>query len=373
MMTEQGFFEEQSDESAVKTAIVTAYFPVWAKIIGPSVRKASGKIGYIDLFAGPGIYADKTPSTPLLVLEQAIADPGLRELLVASFNDKNPANAETLRQGIADLPGIDALVHTSTIYNNEVADDLAEVFEKMSLIPTLAFIDPWGYKGLTLRLVGAIVKDWGCECLFFFNYNRINMGLNNPLVEEHMSALFGDERAEALRDRLETLDSTHRELAIVEALTTALKESCGKYVLTFTFKNASGARTTQHLFFVTKAFLGYEIMKDIMAKQSTSADQGVPSLAYCAADREYPQLFDLTSPLDDLGEILLSDFAGQQLTMKDVYMTHSVGKPFIKTNYKEVLKALEEEGKVEATPPKSERRANTFADHVKVTFPPKDS
>ena len=46
-----------------------------------------------------------------------------------------------------------------------------------------------------------MLKDWGCDCVFFFNYNRISMGLGNEVVEEHMDALFGKERAEKLRER----------------------------------------------------------------------------------------------------------------------------------------------------------------------------
>ena len=63
-------------------------------------------------------------------------------------------------------------------------------------MPILAFIDPWGYKGLTLRLVDAFLKDWGCDCLFFFNYGRINAGLSNPMVHAHMAALFGEHQAQ---------------------------------------------------------------------------------------------------------------------------------------------------------------------------------
>ena len=60
------------------------------------------------------------------------------------------------------------------------------------------FVDPWGYKGLSLRLINSVLKDWACECIFFFNYNRINMGLGNDAVKEHMDALFGEERAAEL-------------------------------------------------------------------------------------------------------------------------------------------------------------------------------
>jgi Protein of unknown function (DUF5131) len=72
----------------------------------------------------------------------------------------------------------------------------------MLLVPTLFFVDPWGYKGLTLQLINSVSKDWGCDAIIFFNYNRLNMGLSNLAVDEHMSALFTEKRAASLRYRL---------------------------------------------------------------------------------------------------------------------------------------------------------------------------
>ncbi len=57
------------------------------------------------------------------------------------------------------------------------------MFEQMNLVPTFFFVDPWGYKGLSLRLINSVLKNWGCDCIFFFNYTRINMGLENELVK----------------------------------------------------------------------------------------------------------------------------------------------------------------------------------------------
>ena len=94
----------------------------------------------------------------------------------------------------------------------------------MKLVPTFFFVDPFGYKGLSLRLVNSVLKNWGCDCVFFFNYNRINMGLGNEAVEQHMNVLFGEKRANKLRQKLATLPSHEREAAIVEALTEALRE-----------------------------------------------------------------------------------------------------------------------------------------------------
>ena len=65
----------------------------------------------------------------------------------------------------------------------------------------------------------------------------------------------------------------------------------------------------------------------------------------------------------------MDEFAGQTITMIDIYEQHHVGKRYIKKNYKDALLQLEAEGKITAVPAK--RRKNTFGDDVKVTFPSK--
>src|SRR5215212_7211739 len=60
------------------------------------------------------------------------------------------------------------------------------------------------------------------------NYNRINSGLNNPMVKRHMDALFGAERAEQLRTRLQYLTPMARERTILEEIAEALKEMDGR-------------------------------------------------------------------------------------------------------------------------------------------------
>ena len=86
--------------------IVSKYFWAWGKII-TGYLKGAGKntsIAYIDLFAGPGRYKDGANSTPVKIIEQAIADPRLRERLVAIFNDKDEENTSTLLKAIRPCP-----------------------------------------------------------------------------------------------------------------------------------------------------------------------------------------------------------------------------------------------------------------------------
>jgi three-Cys-motif partner protein len=241
MPADKNFFEESKQQSVIKTAIVSKYFWAWAKVIMPAAKKGGGRIAYIDVFAGPGRYGDGTKSTPLLILEQAIADSDMREMLVTLLNDGDPENVASLAAEIAALPDIGKLRHQPQITANIVNDDLARRFEERRLVPTLLFIDPWGYKGLSLRLIEAVLKDWGCDCIFFFNYNRISMGLPNEVVAPHLDALFGKTRADDLRRRLESLSGEDRELAIVEELSRALHDKGGRYVLPFRFRNEAGS------------------------------------------------------------------------------------------------------------------------------------
>lgn len=375
MVLAANFFEEPSEQSRVKAAIVAKYFWAWAKVI-MSAQKVQGReqrVAYVDLFAGPGRYADGTPSTPIRVLEKAIKEPDLRQALIALLNDKDGESAKSLRTAVFSLPGIATLSHKPQVSNEEVGERIVGVLRGKRLAPTLLFVDPWGYKGLTLDLIGSVLKDWGCDCVFFFNYNRVNAGLNNPAVREHMDSLFGAQRAESIRNESDRLDPREREALIVEELSRALGQTGANFVLPFAFRNERGTRTSHHLIFASKSFKGYEIMKAIMAGESTQKDQGVASFLYSPASKRFPTLFELTRPMDDLEEMLLVDFAGEKLSMRAIYEKHSVGKPYIEKNYKNVLAKLEAEGMVSADPPAVRRRRQggkvTFAGHVMVTFP----
>jgi three-Cys-motif partner protein len=370
---DQKFFDESQEQSVIKARIIAKYFWAWANVIIPTVKRYGKRIAYIDLFAGPGRYKDGTKSTPLMILEQAIADENLRNMLVTLFNDKDADNAQDLEAAIKKLPGVEKLKYPPDVRNQEIGTEIVQMFSRMRLIPTFFFVDPWGYKGLSLGLINSVLKNWGCDCVFFFNYNRVNMGLNNDAVKEHIDVLFGADRSAKLREQLAGLNPDERENLILEELSEALIKMGAEYVLPFTFKNERGSRTTHHLIYVGKAFIGYEIMKEIMAKESSETNQGVASFEYSPATEKYPLLFNLTTPLDDLGDELMQQFAGETLTMDALYMKHSIGRPFIRRNYKRVLNELEDAGKIKATPSASARPMRkgerTFANQVKVAFP----
>jgi three-Cys-motif partner protein len=380
-MSKNDFFAERREQSFVKTQIVWKYFKAWARIMVGQVENRGGKIAYLDLFSGPGKYKDGSKSTPILILEEAIQHEKMRRMLITIFNDIDRENSEALRKEISALPGISTLKYAPKVYNTEVDAEIIKLFREVSRVPTLFFADPWGYKGLSLRLINSVLRNWGCDCIFFFNYNRINMGLSNPLVAMHMKALFGESRANNLQDRLEHLPPLKREEVIVEEFKTALEEIGGTYVLPFSFKDDRGTRTTHHLVFVCKHHLGYNIMKGIMAKVSSDFDQGVPSFAYNPKEThaEVHQLllfeeFRELRPLEALEQELLHDFAGCTVTVEQVFNQHSIGKRYIRKNYDEAFRNLEQRGAIIADVPIEKRRKRGGKESMKgvlFTFPSK--
>lgn len=150
----QTFFDEPLEQSLVKSEIVVAYFMAWSRIMA----KRAARIGYLDFYAGPGRYQKSgTKSTPLLILEEAVESPDLSQRLVTLFNDADPDFVSSLRKEVKAIPGIERLRFEPEILNQPVDDSLVTRFERMKTIPSLSFIDPWGYKGLSLRLIRAVV------------------------------------------------------------------------------------------------------------------------------------------------------------------------------------------------------------------------
>lgn len=369
------FFESADPQNIIKTKLVAKYFGAWTTFMVPRIKRTGENIAYIDLFAGPGRFLDGAASTPLWILNNAISRPELCQRLVTIFNDKQRSFAEQLQTEIDDLPGVEKLVHKPQVTNIAVGSELIALFSTRRLVPTLFFIDPWGYKGLSLDLVGTAIKSWGCECIFFFNYNRINPGLNNPAVFELINDLFGSVRAETLRNKVSGQTPDERQTIIIDELTAALGDVGGKYVLPFEFESEHGKRPSHYIIFVSKEFRGYHIMKEVMA--SLSSDEGeVKSFEYVSMRSPQMSFFlDIgrKHSITGLKDLLAVACANTTQQVEQVYENNTVGTPFTLRNVKDAVIALEAEERVTVDKPASKRMRQgkvTLGNDRMVTFPP---
>ncbi|MFC1824665.1 three-Cys-motif partner protein TcmP [Thermodesulfobacteriota bacterium] len=368
----ENFFNEQTEASKLKTEIVSKYFSSWANVIA---TQPIDKIVYLDLFSGPGRYDDGNPSTPLFVIENSInhSNKKVPQKVELIFNDGESQFIQALKDEIKKIPDISKLRFNPSTYNEKIDDKIIKNYENITQVPTLSFIDPCGYKGLSLPLIRALVKGWGCDCIFFFNYRRINAGIDNPSLKKPINLVFTKDILDELRQSVSGKSPNERETIVLDKLKEVFKGWGMEYVLPFPFKNETGARTSHYLIFVTKNILGYNIMKDIMGRCSSSHIQEVPSFEYNpAANFDDPQLpLFKREPIEKLKKMLIDDFEEITLTMKEVYEHHHIDKPYVKKNYKKALLHLEEENKIKTNRNERKTRKGTFPDHMLVMFPKK--
>jgi three-Cys-motif partner protein len=374
------FFETQSPASRVKAKIVAEYFKAWARIMAKLVKNhAKPMVQYVDLYCGPGKYEDGNKSTPLLVLEHALADAALSEVVLFLFNDRSAKIIDELKKNISELPGIAKLTHRPRTRVGEIDDALVEKFANMRMLPTFSFLDPFGYKDLTLKLVDALAKHFGSDMVLFFSFDSINRALTNPKVKVHIDALFGgQEAANKLREAVKNKLGEIREEIVIEAFVSGLKALGYEYIVPYVFERDDKDRTSHYLIFISKNSLGFKIMKAIMYAESEHKTQGVARFGKVRSvgKKRTPLLELINAPLDGLCEELCREFAGQTITRKDLcaqYEREHSKNPFVEKNYREALLKLESEGRIETDPPRDKRpkrkREPTFGESVLVTFP----
>jgi three-Cys-motif partner protein len=164
------FFQIQHEQSQIKSRIVSRYFDAWSNIILNNQYKNAQfdkKMAYIDLFAGPGMYEDQNKSTPLLIMEKTLNNNALSDRMVFIFNDINKTNIDKLQNIINQLSNINKLKVKPKFFQDEINDAIADNLNITKLVPSLFFIDPWGYKGLSLKLFSSLIKDKGSDGIIF--------------------------------------------------------------------------------------------------------------------------------------------------------------------------------------------------------------
>ncbi len=354
---EERFFEHPTESSRVKQRVVVDYFISWANVLA-----RNRIVEYADLFAGPGNYKNGEKSIPLIITERVIRDDRLKKWVRLWFNEGDRKYASQLKSNILSLPGVNTLAHPPRFTARMV--DRSFGSHQFS-VPTLVFADPCGYKGLSLRMICNALAGFGNDCLFFFNYRRINMKLSYPLMDGSIDEFFEAERADSLRKEIAGLKPRDREGAVLSAIRTAV-EGCAGIPVVFAFRSREGGGTSHHLVFASKHPKGASIMKRIMNACSSQVVDGVGSWDFNPKAGD-PSPLLLFSPLDQVCDRLLEVFAGRTLTFGQLLHEEVRETQYTETNYRDALLRLESEFRIITNPPAQARRMQ--AGNEKRTLP----
>lgn len=365
------FFAEQTAHSRVKADIVYKYVLAWAAIVLSPKFNVSGEAAYIDLFSGPGSYDDGARSTPLLITEQILKKPQLRNGLRMFFNDINPSLTNSLKQEIKALRQVETLQHPPHFSSEPASITLIDSLGLTREIPQFYFLDQFGWADITPSLVRHIFLNRKIDCAFFFRTPRVIAAVTNPSSEQTMVSLFGKFGLESLREEFKE-HPREKEAIILGHLKVTMKEAGAPYFQPFPFFVSDGNSSRQHLIYLGKHPKGLEVVKDIMAASSTTHHGGVPVMGF--TDGPVQDGLFTPDPIPVLQEQLLRGFAGRTLTVGEVFEEHHVtSERYILRNYQEALRRLEASSCVRASPGVAERPNRggvvTMSELVKITFP----
>lgn len=274
MSTTDNFFATPSEKSKVKTLIVTDFFKAYFPIINHSVGKDKKEIIYIDLFCGPGKFEDGQPSTPLALLDLVnnFKNDDIRQKLRIVFNDENDDYIDKLKK-IVDNHGVVPKLTYPVEITNKSAGDVDIKVHTYKKCPIFSFIDPWGYKDVSVTQTWELVENIGSDCVLFFNSNRFIMDINKEAQVCHFEPIFGEQLHEVVNTvNNGVMSQKQKAQKIVELFSRNLVNEMSKskysgyklYVLPFGFEADDKEKISHHIVFITKSHKAIKEMKKVM-------------------------------------------------------------------------------------------------------------
>lgn len=359
-MSESNFFERQTLSSKVKASIVSEYFPKYCKII---VKKHVPKrIGYFDLFAGPGMYEDGNFSTPLLLAKNCCNDALLKEKVWMVFND-NIFSTRLKDNFLREFP--EGTFTNKPHFGHSTVGECTAINEFImrsymkdgkNECPSILFIDPFGYKGIETKVLAQFLSNWGNEVFIFINTKRINPALENEKFESLMRTLF-PKNYDSLKLLVREKKTVQERLQmIIEYLGKEFESLLGGkvYYTSFKFQEEDIETTSHFILHLTKSQRGFDLIKQIyndFANVGTIFD-GVNTYTFDVKKITNPvaDLFDTASEnIDVLKEKLHQRYCGKRINAFDLFEEHQVNELYSRAHYVQALRRLVEEQKVKST------------------------
>lgn len=316
-----------------KHAILRRYLQAWIPILG----RWNSDILYIDGFAGPGVYLGAEPGSPIIALQTAIEHQAkLPGNIHFWFIEKDPARARSLEDQVSrlDVPAR-FRVHVKCEESQNVLAGLIHSVRATArpLIPTFAFLDPFGFTQTPFDVVRAILQNQRCEVLITFMYEEINRFLDKSEQTCNFDVLFG---SNAWRDAARLTTPRDRQNALRDLYRNQLRRTA-KHVLAFEIRNKDN-RLDYFLFFATNNLLGVSKMKEAMWKVDPESGLRFSD----ATDPSQVVIFDTGPDAGAIERRLRAHFASAEANVAEVETFLLSETPWRDTHYKMlVLKPLE--------------------------------
>jgi three-Cys-motif partner protein len=323
---------DRDEHTAAKHRILRKYLDAWL----PIMARYNPKLLLIDGFAGPGRYTGGEDGSPLIMLnaflEHEFRDRISTRELVYFFIESHPGRAEHLAHEIDAMRPLPSNTSAFPIHG-EYSEVMERVLADVShLVPTFAFIDPFGFKDTKLVLTSRILGFPRCEVLVYFPTPFLARFVGHPDTIEAFNTLYGDRAWEAAIP----LRGEERRQMLHDLFRDALARSA-TYVRSFEIVTAESMG--YHLFFGTSNPLGLEKMKEAMWAVDPTG-----GLRYRDSTiRDQMVLFEPAPDFNVLRDVLRSHFGATPFSVEQAEEFTLLSTPFLpKRHLKRRTLAIEE-------------------------------
>ncbi|MEK7477151.1 MAG: three-Cys-motif partner protein TcmP [Candidatus Coatesbacteria bacterium] len=341
--------------TAAKHDILRQYLSAWF----PILNTYNTKILYIDGFSGPGRYKGGEIGSPLIALEVARTH---RQKLEGEihfwFIDEDE---DRLAYLVDQLAAIDRpphfIIHTDHgRFHEVIGAALDGIAPDHGIIPTFAFIDPFGFKGIPFSMVRRLLQQDKCEVLVTFMVDSVNRWINAPneAIRRQIAEAFGSD------EPLSIMDGLGERIGKLRSLYQKKLSEHAKYVRYFEMSNAND-RPIYYLFFATNNPLGHVKMKTAMWKVNSDGQY-----RFSDGTDQNQMVFLRDDPASQLGAALMRQFAGKgelPVVLATRYVEDETA--YLRTHMLAAMRSLEGNGKLAVNPKKQDgrnRKKGTFPD-----------
>jgi three-Cys-motif partner protein len=193
--------------TAAKHRVLRTYVDGWIAVMAQQALKARAyspgkpRLLIVDGFAGPGRYELGEPGSPLILLD-ALLSHSARERLgdvefLFLFIEHDARRVAQLRKEVDVLGALPPNVRLR-VEHGEFEATFGQLLDQVTdhgrrLIPTFAFIDPFGYSTASMSLTGRLLSFPRCEVLIFLPLSFVHRFVGRDGQEAALTSLFGCE------------------------------------------------------------------------------------------------------------------------------------------------------------------------------------
>ncbi|NVJ65369.1 MAG: three-Cys-motif partner protein TcmP [Gammaproteobacteria bacterium] len=347
-----------------KHLVLKSYLHAWLPIMG----RYNQELLIIDGFAGPGIYENGEPGSPLIMLD-ALIEHSYQALnaqkVTFYFIEKESKRLEHLKQSIANkyesLPkNIEINFHNGT-FDGSYPKLLNSIEHQNKLkAPCFAMLDPFGVSDTPMNVINKLLENPKAEVYISFMYSFINRFKSRAEFAAPLDKLYG---CDGWRKGISIEDKEERKHFYYNLYKAQLKTSGANHVVHLDLYRKN--RLIYALFFATKHHKGSDKMKEAMWRYAPDGDfcfYGSHSkqlkLTTCNPDFEHLKK-QLSEKFNDCGWISIN--AIQSFVASDETDFHT-GQ-----TKSQALKPMEKEGIIKIKDG-TRKRAMTYPDGTLIKF-----